>query len=131
MPERQLHSTQTKWEFQIGYSRAVRQGEHIRVAGTAGLDDDGAPVPGGAVAQMRRAFEICERALKELGAGFPDVIMTRLYVKDVADIVDVAVVHGDVFRDIRPATTIVRSDFVDPKILVEIEMEAIVSGGVA
>ena len=128
MAQRQLYSTKTKWEFQIGYSRAVRDGEHVRLAGTAGLDEKGLPVPGGAAAQMRRAFEIAQRALGEVGAGFPDVIMTRIYVKDATDIMDVAVVHGEVFRDIRPATTIVQAGFVDAGILVEIEMEALVRG---
>ena len=126
MPGRQLYSTRTKWEFQIGYSRAVRDGEHVRLAGTAGLDEDGTPVPGGAAAQMRRAFEIAAGALREVGAEFKDAFMTRIYVKDATDIVDVAVVHGEVFRDIRPATTIVQAGFVDPAILVEIEMEALV-----
>jgi enamine deaminase RidA (YjgF/YER057c/UK114 family) len=126
VPERQLYSTKTKWEFQIGYSRAVRDGEHVRLAGTAGLDDRGAAVSGGAGAQMRRAIEIARAALAEVGAEFKDVIMTRIYVKDSSDIMDVAVVHGEVFRDIRPATTIVQAAFVDPGILVEIEMEALV-----
>ena len=125
---RQLYSTRTKWEFQIGYSRAVRDGDLVRLAGTAGLDDDGTPLTGGAVAQMRRALEIAERALGELGATFEDVIMTRLYVKNNADVTDVAVVHGEVFRDIRPATTVICVEFVDPGILVEIEMEAVVRG---
>ena len=127
-PGRQLYSTRTKWEFQIGYSRAVRDGDLVRLAGTAGLDDDGTPLTGGAVAQMRRALEIAERALGELGATFEDVIMTRLYVKNNADVMDVAVVHGEVFRDIRPATTVICVEFVDPGILVEIEMEAVVRG---
>ena len=126
MPQRQLYSTKTKWEFQIGYSRAVRDGEHVRLAGTAGLDEKGAAVPGGAAAQMRRAFEIAERALAEVGASFKDVVMTRIYVKDSHDIMDVAVVHGEIFREIRPAATIVQTGFVDPGILVEIEMEALV-----
>ncbi len=128
MSDRRLVSTQTKWEFQIGYSRAVRQGDVIRVAGTAGLDENGSPVAGGVSAQMRRALEICKRALDELGASFADVVMTRLYVKDAASIMDVAVIHGETFRDIRPASTIVQAGFVDPRILVEIEMEALVGG---
>ena len=126
MADRQLYSTRTKWEFQIGYSRAVRDGEYVRLAGTAGLDDNGVPVAGGAAAQMRRALEIAERALREVGAEFADVIATRIYVKDAADIMDVAVLHGEAFRDIRPASTIIRAGFVDPGILVEIEMEALV-----
>ncbi len=123
---RRRYSTRSRWELQFGYSRAVRQGGLIRVAGTAGLDEAGNPVTGGAAAQTRRALEICRRALEELGAELADVIMTRIYVKDTADIVDVAVIHGETFRDIRPASTIVRAGY--PQILVEIEMEAIVGG---
>jgi enamine deaminase RidA (YjgF/YER057c/UK114 family) len=131
MPEgrtasRRSYSTRTKWEFQLGYSRAVRDGEIVRLSGTAGLDENGEPVSGGPAAQMRRALEIAERALSELGASFADVIQTRVYVKDAASITDVAIIHGDVFREIRPATTIVQAGFVDPKILVEVEMEALV-----
>ncbi|OLC53029.1 MAG: hypothetical protein AUH85_15095 [Chloroflexi bacterium 13_1_40CM_4_68_4] len=125
--QRQLYSTRSKWEFQFGYSRAVRQGNVIRVAGTAGLDDTGTPVKGGAEAQTRRALEIIEVALQELGAEFKDVIMARIYVRDTASMMDVAVLVGQRFRDIRPATTILQAGFVDPQILVEIEIEALVS----
>ena len=67
-------------------------------------------------------------ALEDLGCTLGDVIMTRVYVQNPADITNVAVVHGDVFRDIRPAMTIVKVDFIDPKILVEIECEAVYGG---
>lgn len=123
-----LYSTATKYEFRFGYSRAVRHGSIIRIAGTAGLDEKGVPVAGGAAAQMRRALEIIKAALEAHGATFGDVIMTRIYVKDVEDITDVSVVHGEVFREIRPATTIIQVGFVDPEILVEIEMEAVYGG---
>ncbi len=124
--KRSRHSTGTKYEFQFGYSRAVRHGSIVRVAGTAGLDEDGVPVPGGVVEQTRRALDIVRAALEDLGASFTDVIMTRVYVSDVVNIDAVAVTHGEVFRDIRPATTIVKVDFIDPRILVEIEAEAVV-----
>jgi enamine deaminase RidA (YjgF/YER057c/UK114 family) len=127
-PRRLLYSTKTAYEFQFGYSRAVRHGRVVRVAGTAGLDEDGEPIEGGVVEQFRRALTIMEEALKDLGASFADVIMTRLYVADIRDIEHVAVVHGDVFREIRPATTIVKVDFIDPRILVEIEAEAVYGG---
>ena len=126
--DRFLHSTKTKYELRFGYSRAVRHGGVVRVAGTAGLDESGNPVPGGVVAQARRALEIVRRALEDLGASLEDVVMTRVYVSDVTNIESVAVVHGDVFRDIRPAATIVRVDFIDPRILVEIEAEAVYRG---
>jgi enamine deaminase RidA (YjgF/YER057c/UK114 family) len=127
-PKRFLHSTGTKYEFQFGYSRAVRHGNIIRVAGTAGLGDDGQVVSGDVVDQSRRALEIIKAALEDLGASLGEVIMTRVYVRDTHDIDRVAVIHGEVFRDIRPATTIVKVDFIDPKILVEIEAEAVYGG---
>ncbi|HEV8671628.1 MAG TPA: RidA family protein [Candidatus Limnocylindria bacterium] len=127
-PKRYLHSTSTKYEFQFGYSRAVRYGRVIRIAGTAGLTEEGQVVSDDVVEQMRRAIEIIKAALEDLGSSFADVIMTRIYVRDVSDIDRVAVVHGDIFRDIRPATTIVKVDFIDPRILVEIEAEAVYGG---
>ena len=127
--ERMLHSTRTKYEFQFGYSRAVRHGNVIRVAGTAGLGDDGAVVSDDVVEQMRRALELVKAAIEDLGGSLEDVIMTRIYVSDVHNIDSVAVIHGEVFRDIRPATSIVRVEFIDPKILVEVEAEAIYGGG--
>jgi len=123
-----LFSTSTKFEFQFGYSRAVRHGNVIRIAGTAGLREDGQVVSDDVVEQMRRAIEIIKTALEDLGGSLGDVIMTRLYVRNVNDIDSVAVVHGEVFRDIRPATSIVKVDFIDPKILVEIEAEAVYGG---
>jgi enamine deaminase RidA (YjgF/YER057c/UK114 family) len=123
-----MHSTGTKYEFQFGYSRAVRHGRVIRVAGTAGLDEDGNVVSDDVVEQTRRALERMKIALEDLGSSFDDVIMTRVYVKEVQDIDRVAVVHGEVFRDIRPATTIVKVDFINPRILVEIEAEAVYGG---
>jgi len=127
-PNRCLHSTKTKYEFQFGYSRAVRHGNVIRVAGTAGLDEDGNPLKGSIVDQTRRALDIVKAAIEDLGGRLEDTIMTRVYVSDVAAIESVAVVHGDFFRDIRPATTIVQVNFIDPRILVEIEAEAVYGG---
>jgi len=127
-PSRWLHSTKTKYEFQFGYSRAVRHGNVIRVAGTAGLDDDGNPMTGSIVDQTRRALDIVKAAIEDLGGRLEDTIMTRVYVSDVAAIESVAVIHGDFFRDIRPATTIVQVNFIDPRIQVEIEAEAVYGG---
>ena len=127
-PKRFLHSTGTKYEFQFGYSRAVRHGNIIRIAGTAGLGEDGQVVSSDVVDQARRAIELIKAALEDLGASLGEVIMTRIYVRDTHDIDRVAVIHGEVFRDIRPATTIVKVDFIDPKILVEIEAEAVYGG---
>jgi enamine deaminase RidA (YjgF/YER057c/UK114 family) len=127
-PKRFLYSTGTKFEFQFGYSRAVRHGNVIRVAGTAGLDEDGNPVKGTIVDQTQRALEIVKAAIEDLGGRIEDTIMTRVYVADVAAIESVAVVHGEFFRDIRPATTIVQVNFIDPRIQVEIEAEAVFGG---
>ena len=127
-PNRYFHSTGTTYEFQFGYSRAVRHGRVIRVAGTAGLDENGDVVSDDVVEQARRALERMKIALEDLGASFNDVIMTRVYVREVPDIDRVAVVHGEIFRDIRPATTIVKVDFINPRILVEIEAEAVYGG---
>src|SRR6266576_3719035 len=126
--QRFLHSTKTKYEFQFGYSRAVRHGSVIRVAGTAGLDDSGNPLPGGIVEQTRRALDIVKAAIEDLGGKLEDTIMTRIYVSDVAAIESVAVIHGEFFRDIRPATTIVQVNFIDPRIQVEIEAECVYGG---
>jgi enamine deaminase RidA (YjgF/YER057c/UK114 family) len=126
-PERYMHSTSTKYEFQFGYSRAVRHGRTVRVAGTAGIGEGG-QVVGDVVDQMRRAIEIIKESLEDLGSSLDEVIMTRIYVRDVHDIDRVAVIHGEVFRDIRPATTIVKVEFIDPRILVEIEAEAVYGG---
>jgi len=128
-PKRFLYSTNTRYEFQFGYSRAVRHGNVVRVAGTAGLRDDDQVVSDDVVEQMRAAIARMIKALEDLGCSLSDVIMTRVYVRNARDLDSVAVVHGEFFRDIRPATTIVRiSEFIDPKILVEIEAEAVYGG---
>ena len=127
-PVRWRHSTKTKFEFQFGYSRAIRHGNIIRVAGTAGLDDNGTPLSGGVVDQTKRALEIIKTAIEDLGGRIEDTIMTRVYVADIASIESVAVVHGEFFRNILPATTIVQVNFIDARIQVEIEAEAVYGG---
>jgi enamine deaminase RidA (YjgF/YER057c/UK114 family) len=128
-PQRFIFSTGSRSEFQFGFSRAVRHGTTVRVAGTAGLGPDGNVVSTDVVDQMRAALNTMKQALADLGCSMSDVIMTRVYVKNAFDIDHVAVVHGETFRDIRPATTIVRvGEFSDPKILVEIEAEAVYGG---
>jgi enamine deaminase RidA (YjgF/YER057c/UK114 family) len=131
-PKRFLYTTGTRYEFRFGYSRAVRHGSVVRIAGTAGLDENDEVVSDDVVGQMRAAIERMKTALEDLGCTLGDVIMTRVYVRNVTDIDHVAVIHGEVFREIRPATTIVKvDDFVDPKILVEIEAEAVYGGAEA
>ena len=122
---RRTVNTGTRYEFQFGYSRAVRVNDHIRVAGTAGLGENGQVVSDDVVEQMRKALDVVIKAIEELGGAKEDIVMTRIYVSDIHNIDHVAVVHGEVFREVRPATTIVRVDFIDAKILVEVEAEAV------
>jgi enamine deaminase RidA (YjgF/YER057c/UK114 family) len=127
-PNRRLYTTGSRGEFQFGFSRAIRHGTVVRVAGTAGIGADGSVVSDDVVDQMRAAIETVKASLADLGCTIEDVIMTRVYVRNAADIQNVAVVHGEVFRDIRPAMTIVKVDFIDAHILVEIEAEAVYGG---
>jgi enamine deaminase RidA (YjgF/YER057c/UK114 family) len=127
-PKRYWHTTGSRGEFQFGFSRAIRHGSVVRVSGTAGIGPDGSVVSDDVVEQMRAALETMKGALAELGCKMNDVIMTRVYVRNASDIQSVAVVHGETFRDIRPASTIVKVDFIDAKILVEIEAEAVYGG---
>ena len=126
--KRYMYTTGSRGEFQFGFSRALRHGSVVRVAGTAGIGEDGSVVSDDVVEQMRAAIATVKESLEDLGCTLADVIMTRVYVRNAYDIQNVAVVHGDVFRDVRPAMTIVKVDFIDPKILVEIEAEAVYGG---
>jgi enamine deaminase RidA (YjgF/YER057c/UK114 family) len=127
-PKRQMYTTGSRGEFQFGFSRAIRHGTVVRVAGTAGIGADGSVVSDDVIEQMRAAIGTLKASLEDLGCTIEDVIMTRVYVRNAADIQNVAVVHGEVFRDIRPAMTIVKVDFIDAHILVEIEAEAVFGG---
>ncbi len=116
------------WEAIVGYSRAVRVGQIIHVAGTTGVDANGVVVGAGDPgAQTTQALRIIEAALTELGASMRDVVRTRIYVTNIADWEAIGQAHGTFFRDIRPAATMVEvSRLIDPTLLVEIEADAIV-----
>ena len=115
----------SSFEPRIGFSRAVRTGDRVLVAGTLALWPDGSCDPDPAV-QMRRCLEIAHVALQEAGATFRDVVRTRMYLTDAADWEAVGDVHGEVFADVRPAATmVVVAGFLDPRCKVELDAEAV------
>jgi len=124
---RQCASSGSKWEPIMGYSRAVRSGSHIAVTGTVGINADGT-YSKSIGEQTRRSLAIIEAALKALGAEMKHVIRTRMFVTDVSKWEQVAQVHGEVFTNIRPATSIVEvAKLIDKDAMIEIEADAIVS----
>lgn len=123
---RRLISSGGPWEARFGYSRAVAVGDAAFVSGTTDAGPDGHSLhPRDPASQARAVFEIIERALAEAGFSLADVVRTRMYVTDPAHIPAVAGVHGEVFAEIRPASSaIVVAALIDPTLLVEIEADA-------
>lgn len=127
---RQLVGSGGPLEGKFGYSRAVRVGDFVAVAGTAAIEDGAPFAPGDAAAQTRYILEVIERALAEAGASLSDVIRYRVFVTDIADYEAVGLELGRVFGEIRPAGTLVgNSTLVLPGLVVEIEVDAMVGGG--
>ena len=126
--ERLLVSSGSPYEAAVGYSRAVRVGDRVFVAGCAPIMPDGAEPPADPYAQAKRCLEIVETALRNAGSSLADVVRTRVYLVRVEDFEAVGRAHGEAFSEIRPAnTTVVVSGLVDPRWLLEIEAEAVVT----
>jgi enamine deaminase RidA (YjgF/YER057c/UK114 family) len=121
-------SSGAPWEPTVGYSRAVRVGPYVHVAGTTGTDAEGRAVgPGDVYAQARHALSKISDALEQAGARLDQVVRTRIFVTDIGRWEEVARAHGEVFGEIRPAATMVEvSRLIAPEILVEIEADAYV-----
>lgn len=124
--DRRLVSSGSPYEPTIGFSRAVRDGRHVLVAGTAPVMPDGADPPSDAYGQARRCLEIVEAALREAGGGPEHVVRTRTFLVDADDWDEVGRAHGELFAAVRPASTmVVVSALLDPRWLVEIEADAL------
>jgi enamine deaminase RidA (YjgF/YER057c/UK114 family) len=125
---RRLASSGSPYEPQIGFSRGVRVGQIVAISGTAPLAPDGTTVgPGDPGAQARRCFEIIRESLEKLDADLSHVTRTRIFLVHIADWHAVGPVHGEFFKDIRPACTLVQvSRFIDSSWLVEVEADAVV-----
>ena len=126
MATRKLISTGDPWESVVGYSRAIRFGSIIEVAGTTAVKDGQVVAKGDPYGQTKFILEKIKGALEEAGGKMEDVVRTRIFVTDIAHWQQVGKAHGEFFRDIRPASTMVEvSALVNPEMLVEIELSAV------
>ena len=128
MMDRKLVSSGSAYEPTIGFSRAVRVGPHIAVSGTAPLAPGGGTAfPGDLYAQTKRCLEIIEKAINDAGGKRQHVVRTRLFLKDMSNWQEAGRAHGEFFKDIRPASTMIQIvQAIDPSWLIEIEADAIV-----
>ncbi len=122
------YSSGSKWEEIVGYSRAVKVGNIIEVAGTTAVDDEGKTVgTGNPYEQTRFILEKIEKTLKNAGSGMHDVVRTRMFVTDIEAWEQVGKAHGEFFRQIKPAASMVEvNKLISPELLVEIEVTAII-----
>jgi enamine deaminase RidA (YjgF/YER057c/UK114 family) len=126
--ERQLISSGSRYEAVLGYSRAVRVGDRVFVAGCAPVMPDGADPPDDSYGQTKRCIEIIGRALEDTGGSLADVVRTRVYLTPAADFESFGRAHGEAFSEIRPVnTTVIVAALVDPRWLLEIEAEAVIA----
>lgn len=126
--KRQNISSNAKWEDVVGYSRAVRIGNTVEVSGTVSVREGKTVGVDNAYQQTKCILEIIKESLEKAGAKLEDVVRTRIYVTDISNWQEVGRAHGEVFSNIKPATSMVEvSALIDPKYLVEIEASVIVS----
>ncbi len=129
MSDRRRIGSGAPWEAKVGYSRAVRVGDRVLVAGTTGIAEDGKAIGPDAYSQSKRALSIIEQALHEAGSSLEDVVRTRMYVTNIMrDGEAVGRAHGEAFSGIRPASTMVEvAALISEELVVEVEVEAVVT----
>src|SRR5215212_3968350 len=127
MKKRIKISSGAKWEDKVGYSRAIRSGSNVYVSGTTSIEDNKVIGEDNIYLQAKTILKKIELALNEAGAKLSDVVRTRIYVTDISKWEDVGRAHGEFFKDIKPATSMIQvSALIDPLMMVEIEAEAII-----
>lgn len=130
LSERLRVSTGSPWESVVGYSRAIRIGNVVEVAGTTAMKDGNVVGKGNAYEQTKYILQIIEGALKQVGSGMSDVVRTRMFVTDISQWEEIGKAHGEYFKEIRPVATMVEvKSLIDPELLVEIEVQAIMKSG--